>query len=289
MSLFSNMGKAFSRDHKAEKEAEDLNKEAQNFDLAGTGGYLTFVKYAVFLVLAGFNWWLFTSLISGAWGYAVGSVAVLSEGFAIYCFNKQNKSVGGHRTALQVFAVYFTLLSFVHSLAAFYEMTNMGPRIGAPLDYYAHFVAFPLVFASMVAGVMVLTLTHWSSAISASRAKAHQAIEASRADLITQHSVMQHQATLERQRLNHMSELLNLERGYVEKLKEYAHIKQGERHILDSITDPGLRARLAEFTGNLVESLPDRPQLASAKDEKKVEGFGRAIWRGGQRVDDSGK
>lgn len=289
MSLFNNMGKWFERDSRTSREAEDLDREARNFDLAGTGGFLTVIKYAVFIVLAGFNWWLFTSIIPGLWGVVVGSVAILSECFAIYCFNKQNKSTGGHRTALQFFAVYFTILSFLHASASFYEMIGMGPRIGRPLEFYAHYVAFPLIFASMMAGMMILTLVHWSAAIAARRAKAHQSIEASKADLITQHSVMQHQATLERQRLNHMSELLSLERGYVEKLREYANIKQGERQILDSIKDPALREKLAEFTGNLIEGLPDRPQLASAKDETRIEGFGRAIWRGGKRVDDSGK
>lgn len=255
MSLFSNMGRSFARENKVKEEAEELNQEAKSFDLAKNGGFLTFVKYSVFIVLAAFNWKLFTSIVPGGWGIATGCVAILSEGFAIYCFNNQNKSVDRHRTALQFFAVYFTVLSFIHAAASFYDTIGAGPDIGRPLYVYSHYVAFPLIFSSMVAGVMILTLTHWSSKISADRAKAHQEIEASRADLITQHSVMQHQATLERQRLNHMAELLQLEQGYVEKLAEYAQIKQREGQIINGVADPTLRERLQKFTGNLLEGV----------------------------------
>lgn len=61
MSLF-NFGRALS----ADKNKSEL-PQTQDFDLAGTGGFLSVVKYLVFAILASLNFHLFFTHAPGIW------------------------------------------------------------------------------------------------------------------------------------------------------------------------------------------------------------------------------
>ena len=159
MSKLFNVGQSLHESQKKEERKQAETKAADRSDLVGPGGYMTIVKYAVYAVLAALNLRLFLETLGyGVWGVAVGAVAVLTEGTAIYCWRNQIRSAGNHRKAMIVFAVAFTALSLAHGCASLWELSGAGKAIGKPLWVYSYFVAFPLMFASyhlMVRGTFI--------------------------------------------------------------------------------------------------------------------------------------
>ncbi len=62
-----NAGKAFTRQQERDQESEHLKHEAEQYDLASDGGYLTVLKSALFLLFAYYNARLFIVTVPG-WG-----------------------------------------------------------------------------------------------------------------------------------------------------------------------------------------------------------------------------
>ncbi len=258
MKIF-NFGRNLAMAQEKERKEENLLAEAESFDLAGTGGFLSVVKYCVYSILAALNWHLFTTVIPGIWGWAIGSTAILSECFAIYCWNKQNKSAGNHKKTLQFFAVAFTVISFIHGCTSLYEISGAGKRIGRPLEIYSNFVAFPLIFSLMIIAVCVLYYTHWSTQISEERAKALFQIEKNRARLLTQKIDLKNQAEVERARLMFFEDQILIEEEYVKKIEKLAQVMRHGEEVLDSITSPEVRDQINLLMGRL--SLQGNEQL----------------------------
>ena len=245
MSLF-NFGRALS----ADKNKSEL-PQTQDFDLAGTGGFLSVVKYLVFAILASLNFHLFYTHAPGIWGVLIGCVALMFEACAIYFWNKQNKSAGSHQVALQSFAISFTVLSFVHGTAALYQLAGVGPDITSVVEVYSRYIAFPLLFGLMVFSVCTLHFFHWSTHISNARAKAMLEMERRRADLMTQTMALESEAMVENQRLDHFKRKVILEEEYVRAVEEFAKVKQRGLQVIIAITDPDVRSELLNAMGPL--------------------------------------
>jgi len=272
MKIF-NFGHAISKNLDRDNSTQKLEKEAEEFDLAGTGGYLAIVKYSVFTVLAVLNCHLFLNSIPGVWGVAVACTAMLFEGMGIYCWNKQNQSAGSHKRALQVFAVLFTIVSFVHGCAALYEISGAGPSLGPALTIYSKFVAFPLLFGLMTFAVCTLYYLHWSTAVSEVRASAQVAAARSRANLITQSVDLQNQAEIEKSRLKFFEDQILIEEQYVQGVEKFAAIKARGERALQSIQDPEVRRELFAAlgrisTGNTEDRKRINPLPAASQDPK---------------------
>jgi hypothetical protein len=259
MSLF-NFGRAMDTDSRSGKRAEELRAEAQGFDLAQTGGFLSVVKYLVFAVLACLNFHLFYTHVPGGWGIALGSVALLFEACTIYFWNKQNKSAGAHKQALQGFAVLFTAISFTHGCAALYQIGGVGPSMENAIFNYSKYVAFPLLFGLMVLAVCVLHYLHWSTRISESRAETLLRAEQGRAELITAALDFEHQAEIERSRLAFFEESLIQEEKYVQAVERFAAVKARGRRVIDGITDTDVRQELLNSMG-----MTATPQVAQRR------------------------
>lgn len=271
MSLF-NFGKALDADSKSANRSELLRAEANNFDLADTRGFLSVVKYLVFTILASLNFHLFYSHVPGIWGVALGCVALLFEACAIYFWNKQNKSAGHHKSALQAFAVLFTVISFTHGCAALYQIGGVGPSLENTIYNYSKYVAFPLLFGLMVLAVCVLHYLHWSTRISEARAATLLHAEQGRANLITQALDLEHQAEIERSRLAFFEEKLIQEEKYVQAVERFAAVKARGRRAIDGITDPEVRQELLNAMGmTSSQNVPQRrisPLPAASSDPK---------------------
>lgn len=255
MSLF-NFGKAIDKDSRQADSAEAMREEAGNFKLAGTGGFLSIVKYAVFTILACLNFHLFYTHVPGLWGVALGSVAVLFEACDIYFINKQNQSAGKHKIALQSFAITFTVISFVHGCAALYQLSGLGPSIENPIEWYSKFVAFPLLFGLMIFAVYVLHHVHYSTKISESRAKAVLSAEEQRAQILTESLALQSQAAIEEQRLEFFKGKVILEEKYVGLVEEFAKVKTRGARAIESISDPEIRAEMLNAMGRTATLAP---------------------------------
>lgn len=247
MSLF-NFGQAMD-DSKAKSQSEQIQKEADGFNLAGTGGFLSVVKYLVFAILASLNFHLFYTHAPGVWGVLIGCVALMFEACAIYFWNKQNQSAGAHQLALQGFAIAFTVLSFVHGTAALYQLAGVGPDITEIVEIYSRYVAFPLLFGLMVFAVCTLHYVHWSTKISNARAKALLEMERRRAELLTETMALESEAMVENQRLDHFKRKVILEEEYVRAVEDFAKVKQRGLQVINAITDPDVRSELLNAIG----------------------------------------
>jgi hypothetical protein len=236
MKIFG-FGHAIRDSQQQENQTSQRERKAADFDLAGTGGFLWVVKYAVYSVLAARNWRLFHTTIPGIWGIAVACVAILSEGFAIYRWNKQIKSVAGHKKTLRIFAIGFTVVSFCHACASLYEISGAGASIGKPLWVYSCFIAFPLIFSGMLAGVCLLYYTHWSTKISEDRAKTLMEAEKSRATLLTEKVKLANQMEVERARLGFFKDQIRMEEEYVQAVEDLAIVRRRGRR-------PSIRFRI---------------------------------------------
>ena len=256
MSNLFNFGNAMDQESRNGSNAKKMREEAGKFDLAGTGGFLAVVKYAVFAILASLNFHLFYSHIPGVWGVALGCVALLFEACAIYFWNSQNKSAGNHQRWLRIFAISFTVLSFVHGCAALYQLSEVGPSIAEPIYNYSKYVAFPLLFGSMVFAVCVLHYAHWSTAINEARANAVMAIEQDRAHLLTESLALESQALVENEKLEHFKRKVILEEKYVAAVEEFARVKQRGLAAINGISDPEVRQELFQSIGRTATLAP---------------------------------
>lgn len=249
MSNFLNIGKKLAAQSQVEREKEAREREAQQFDLADTGGFLIIVKYAVFGILAALNFRLFFTVVHGAWGLAIASEAVLFECFAVYAWNNQKRSADTHRRALIAIAVIFTMVSFVHASVSFYELIGMGPSLGHPLQVYSHYVAFPLLFTLMMAGVCTLYYTHWSANAAKAQAKTQVDIAKDRADLLRRTAELRSKSELSRAELGHYEEEMQTEAQFIELLRKAVSMEQEKASLLSQISDPNARRRMAELLG----------------------------------------
>lgn len=270
MSNVLNIAKSFSKQDEIQKKEDARQEEAQSFNLASNGGYLTFVKYALFSLLGLLNFRLFYSAIGGLWGIAVGVTAIMAEGFAIYCWNQQHKSAGKHRVALQFFSVAFTVVSLAHGAASLYELINarfdLGPSIQHYVFWYSHVVAFPLVFGLMILALFVLGFTHWQAKVAKAQAASAVEIAKDRADLLRRTSELKNETELAQAELAHYREKLAVDREFTALLKEVVEVENDKQATINSIPDSSVRDRIARMLGT------STPQPAVA--QRRIGGFG---------------
>jgi hypothetical protein len=265
------IGKNLSQQSQAQQEAERREREAREFDLVGTGGFLNVVKYVVFGILAALNVRLFITVVPGTWGKVIGITAVLFECFAIYAWNNQGRSAGAHQRVMVWIAVLFTGVSFVHASASFYELIGLGPSLGRPLYVYSHGIAFPLLFTLMTAGVCALYKTHWSAKVAKEQASTQVEIAKDRADLLRRTAALRSKAELSRAELAHYEEEMKTEAQFLELLRRVVTIEQEKESLLSSIGNPATRRRMAELLerDENHDGTPDILQSANMRDEAK--------------------
>lgn len=278
MKIF-NVGKNLSQQSQAEQEADRREKEAQEFNLVGTGGFLNLVKYLVFGILAALNVRLFITVVPGAWGKVIGITAVLFECFAIYGWNNQGRSAGMHKTVLTWIAILFTAVSFVHASASFYELIGLGPSLGWPLFVYSHGIAFPLLFTLMTAGVCALYKTHWSAKVATEQAQTQIEIAKGRADLLHQTAALRGKSELSRAHLAHYEEQMKTEGQFLELLRRVVTMEQEKSSLLSQIADPATRRRMAE----LLERDDNQDGTADILQKQELRDEARSLMNGADR------
>lgn len=286
---FLNIGKQLSEGNNAEVKQSAILDEAQNYQLADNGGYLHIVKYALFGMLALLNFRLFVSAIPDGWGYLVGLMAVMMEGFAIYCWNNQSKSSGSHRTSLIGFCIAFTVVSLAHGAASVYELVNnhlsLGPSIKGYVFWYSHVVAFPLIFGLMIFALFVIGFTHYRAKIAKERAAAQVQIEKGRADLATQTAQLHQQSELAAQQVLFYNKELETKMAMTEIIAKTLQVEGEQMRLIRGTTDPEIRKKLAAMLQlpdlalepakvSTPEALPARQYLAPPPALTTISGNG---------------
>lgn len=264
---FLKLGKVFSDANDAEARQSEMLDQANNYQLASNGGYLTIVKYAIYAMLAILNFRLFNSAIPGGWGAFVGLIAVMMEGFAIWCWNNQSKSAGNHRKALISFCIAFTVASVAHAAASVYELVNgtvpLGPSISHYVFWYSHVVAFPLIFGLQIFALFVIGFTHHKAKIAKERAESSVEIAKGNAELCTKTAKLEQESRLAEQNILFHQKALKAKSAMTGLLADTVKEEARQMEVLRGVEDPLIRRRLAEMFG--LPDLADAPVLAKQK------------------------
>ncbi len=279
-SFFSGIGQMLNQQRSRQRESDSLATEADSFPVAGNGGYIVALKYALFVLFGFYNARLFITTVPGWEGWMTAVFALAGESTALYCFNNYTRSTGNHKKALGVFALLLFAFSFTHATISFFRMEqgNLSGRI----QFYCEHVAFPLLFGLLLAAAIVIPLCHWRAKVAAEQAEAQTKIETDRASLVAESAAMRNQAALERERLTHFRNEIELGNEYVGELKRFAKMKKDEQGALADIPEP-LRSQIANQLG-LDLAKPE------AKDETPLPSTDKPVvrWQGGRVVDQRG-
>jgi hypothetical protein len=255
MKLFS-IGQAFSTERQQQRQSNDLQNEADSFELASDGGYLTLLKGVLFALFAYYNARLFIVTVPGWEGYMTAFCALAGEATALYCINNYTRSAGVHRAGLGLFGVLLTVFSITHASISFFRMES-----GATSDrvrFYCENVAFPLLFSLLLLASIIIPLLHWRKMIATEQAKAAVKIASGRAHLLAESAAMRDENALERERLGQLEEQIKLESEYIGKLQQFVQLKEREKAVIESITDSGLRQQVEASMG--INSSPTTAQ-----------------------------
>lgn len=277
-SFFSGIGKMLTDQKAREQESEALKTASASFQVAGDGGYIVALKYLLFVLFGFYNVRLFLATVPGWEGALTACFAVLGEVTALYCFNNYKRSTGHHKTALGVFGLLLFLFSFTHATISFFKMEHGNHS--AKINFYSEHVAFPLLFGLLLAAAIIIPLLHWRTKVAAKQADAQTKIETDHANLVAETAEMRNKAQLERERLTHFEEEIKLGNEYVDKLKQYARMKQSEQMALSDIPEP-FRSQIASQLGIPLPAASSAESLLPATNKPVVS------WRGGVRVDDT--
>lgn len=247
MQLFK-LGKSFADADDRVRQSDALRKEGDSFQLATDGGYIKWLKYALFALFGYYNARLFIVTVPGWEGYLTAIFALAGEATALYCLLNFNRSSGSHKAALGTFGFFLTLFSVTHATISWFRMEDHA-RLSGGIRFYCESVAFPLLFGLLLLAAIVIPLCHWRSKIAAEQAKAKVEIESSRAALVAKAANLRAESELERERLASLEEKIQIGNEYVVKLAQYAKMKQRETEALAGITDPELRKQIAATFG----------------------------------------
>ncbi len=270
MKLFG-IGQAFQQVEERWKESRKIQTESDSYKLASDGGYMTFLKSALFLLFGYYNARLFIVTVPGLEGIVTALFALAGEATAFYCIYNYTRSSGAHKTALAIFGGLLTIFSATHATLSFFRM-EQGALSGR-IRFYAENVAFPLLFGMLLAASIVIPLCHWRKRIAQEQAASQVEIQAGRARLVAQAAALKSESLLERERLAHLREKIQVGNEYVQELKSFAKMKESERAALNEITEPEVRKEIANALGL---TLPDKPKQQNV------------VWRGNSKVDDLG-
>lgn len=247
-----NVSKRLATSDQAEREKAAREQEVAAFDLVSPGGFLTYTKWALFALMGALNVRLFMSVVGGWWGIAISADAILSEGFALYCWHNVTRTSGRHRSVMLWSARIFTALSLLHALASFYEMIRAfagWPFLGGPLHFYSHVIAFPLLFIGMIVAGAWLRSTHPAKAIAQQQADVQYEIQKNRAELLKETSRMRAESEGARAWLDHYSEKLKVESEFVELLRRVVTVEGEKAKLLAQIPEGASKRRMIELLG----------------------------------------
>src|SRR5262245_15152888 len=92
-------------DPNQQAQRQNQDEEMRRYTLVGDGGWVTWLKIAVAILLGGWNIHFFITLVAGAMGYLTAAVAAHVEITAVYCFHNYPRSIGRHKKALLVLSI----------------------------------------------------------------------------------------------------------------------------------------------------------------------------------------
>lgn len=243
-----------------EKQDIQLTEESKSFQLANLNTIATVAEICVLSICAILNWNFFSTTIKGAMGYVVGSLAIVLEVLAFFCWQGISKAAGKYRTALIVCAVVLTTVAATHASIEWWKDTGVIQQASREIQFYADYLALFVLIALLAASSFALKLTHWQAAISKERAKATERAEKARAELIGAKAEMDSETQLDRARVKFLNDQLETANEAVDAIEKIAATHQRSEAALAKLNGSPLAESLRRSFGQIAS-------IKSADDE----------------------
>src|SRR5262245_21822570 len=225
----------------AHRQKQDA--ELRRYSLVGDGGWLTWLKIAVAILLGGWNIHFFLSLVGGIMGYLTAAVAAHIEITAVYCFHNHPRSIGRHKKALLVLSIVLMTFSTIH--AVFAMITYTGYANGNKfVDFYSNVMALPIIVVLLTVTTMTLTMTHPKAKIIAALAAGKLQSMMNRSEtLIEENRVIDANELMELKA--HLFEIESAaKKALIPIIKDRIRTEQELLDEVDSISNPEVRYQI---------------------------------------------
>jgi hypothetical protein len=264
----------FSKSDESARDRADLTAEAKEFKTPGEW-FPQLLKTIFFVGLACLNIRLFHRLVPGVWGYAIGTVAVMAEGLALYCSHNFSRAASLFRLALGLSGAVLMAFTIAHSVFSFFDLIGVNSFLSADVHGYAQHYAFPLLASLLGVSAIAITMTHPKNVIRLTQARAHTEILTGRAEAASKLEIMRAKAILENAELEHEREKTVRKEQYLEQLSRQVRVMQQQVNIVAAIPDPKLREQIARDMGIDPAALP-ASSLPEVKQNNLPAGVKRA-------------
>ena len=234
-----------------EKEELSLNEEAQSFKMANLNTVATIAELAVLGICGILSWKFFSRTVDGAMGYVIGSLAIILEVMAFFCWQGISKSAGKYRIALITCAITLTTISATHASIEWWKHTGVIKQATAEIQFYADYLALFVLIGLMAGAAFWLKISHWQSEISKERAKAEQRTAIARAELVGAKAEMQAETQLDRARVQFLNEQLETANEAVDAISKIAATHARAEQALAALGNPTLADNLRRQFGQI--------------------------------------
>ncbi len=279
--MFNSIRDHFKKSEQAAQDRADLTNEAKEFKTPGEW-FPQLLKAIFFIGLGAMNVRLFHRLVPGAWGYAIGSVAVMAEALALYSSHNFSRAAGAFRVALGVSGAVLMAFTVAHSIFSFFDLIGVNSFLSADVHGYAQHYAFPLLAALLGLAAIAITMTHPKNIIRLAQARAHTDILTGRAKAASQLEIMRAQSILAAAELEHQRERTAREEQYLEQLSRQVRTAQQKINIVAAIPDANLREQIAREMGIDPAALPPVEARAQLPESNLPRGVKRAYPSNGE-------
>lgn len=285
--MFNSIREYFSKSDQGAADRADLTSEARQFKTPGEW-FPQLLKVIFFIGLGAMNVRLFHKLVPGAWGYAIGTCAVMAEALALYCSHNFSRAAGLFRIALGASGALLMAFTIVHSVFSFFDLIGVNSFLSTDVHGYAQHYAFPFLACLLGASAIAITMTHPKNIIRLVQARAHTDILTERAAAASKLEIMRAQSILASAELDHQRERNAREEEYLTELSRQIRTMQQKVNLVAAIPDAKLRDQIARELGLDPSSLPSvdspRPSLPSSASVRESGRAGHFRATGGALV-----
>lgn len=244
-----------------QKEEVSLNEEAQSFKMANLNTIATIAEIAVLCICGILSWKFFSRTVDGTMGYVIGSLAIILEVMAFFCWQGISKSAGKYRVALISCAIVLTTVSATHASIEWWKHTGVIQQATTEIQFYADYLALFVLIGLMAGSAFWLKISHWQSGISKERAKAEQRTAIARAELVGAKAEMQAETALDRARVSFLNEQLETANDAVDAISKIAATHARAEEALSKLGDKALAENLRRQFGQIA--------MITSEEEKK--------------------
>jgi hypothetical protein len=236
-----------------EKQDIQLAEDAKSFKLANLNTIATIAEICVLGICAILNWNFFSGTIKGAMGYVVGTLAIVLECLAFFCWQGISKSAGKYRIALISCAITLTTVAAAHASIEWWKDTGVIQQASAQIQFYADYLALFTLIALLAGASFWLKIAHWQSAISRERAKSEERVAIARAGLVGAKAEMDAETQLDRARVRFLNDQLETANEAVDAIEKIAATHERSEQALSRLNGSPLAENLRRQFGTIAK------------------------------------